>query len=47
MVISKTLYYKEIFTLTSIKELTYGGIDQAGVMEWKKLIELVQSKVLV
>ena len=30
--------------LTAVKELTYGGIDQVGVMEWKKLIEHVQSK---
>ena len=33
-----------LFTLTAVKELTYGGIDQVGVMEWKKLIEHVQSK---
>ena len=35
--------------LTAVKELTYGGIDQvgridqAGVMEWKKFIEHLQS----
>ena len=34
----------KLFTLTAVKELTYGGIDQIGVMEWKKLIEHVQSK---
>ena len=34
----------KLFTLTAVKELTYGGIDQVGVMEWKKLIEHVQSK---
>ena len=27
----------KLFTLTAVKELTYGGIDQVGVMEWKKL----------
>ena len=35
----------KLFTLTAVKELTYGGIDQVEVMmEWKKLIEHVQSK---
>ena len=34
----------KLFTLTAVKELTYGGIDQVGVMEWKKLIEHIQSK---
>ena len=35
----------KLFTLTAVKELTYGGIDQVyiGVMEWKTLMEHVQS----
>ena len=37
-------YINMLFTLTAVKELTYGGIDQVGLMEWKKLIEHVQSK---
>ena len=34
----------KLFTLTAVEELTYGGIDQVTVMEWKKFIEHVQSK---
>ena len=48
MVTSKTLCYiqnnNKLFTLTAVKELTYGGIDQVRAMEWKKFIEQVQSK---
>ena len=37
----------KLFTLTAVKELAYGGIDQVGVLEWKKLIEHVQSKLKI
>ena len=40
-------YNKEnnkLFTLTAVKELTYGGFDQVGAAKWKKLIEHVESK---
>ena len=40
-------YIKEnnkLFTLTSVKELTFKGFEQLGAENWKKLIEHVRKK---
>ena len=35
----------QLFTLTVVKELTYGGFNQVGPDNWKKLVEHVLRKI--